>query len=65
MDHPLCSMVKGCRLSVATVELQEAACLFARQCTAEKLGDFLTIDAYPFITTIVPEAIRLPGGAKL
>lgn len=43
----------------------EAAYLFARQCTAERLGDFLTIDAYPSITTIVPEAVRLPGGSRL
>lgn len=35
---------------------QEAAALFSRQCTAKQCGDFLTLDAYPYITAIVPEA---------
>ena len=56
------SMISGW---LAMFCLQEAAYLFARQCTAEKLGDFLTVDALPYITTLVPEAAGLPGGAKL
>lgn len=34
---------------------QDAARLFAQQCLASDLGDFLTIDAYRYIATVVPE----------
>ncbi|MCO5577401.1 hypothetical protein L7F22_031233 [Adiantum nelumboides] len=34
----------------------EAARMFTRQCTAAKLDDFLTLDAYSRVVSIVPEA---------
>ena len=37
--------------------LQEAARLFARQCMSRTLGDFLTLDAYPAITEVVPDVM--------
>ncbi|CAI7771551.1 unnamed protein product [Closterium sp. NIES-53] len=40
----------------ASGRFQEAAALFASQCLAPTLGDFLTLDAYPYITQFVPES---------
>eukprot|EP00897_Mesotaenium_endlicherianum_P010645 jgi/Mesen1/9609/ME000659S08989 len=41
----------------ASGRYQEAARLFARQCLASELGDFLTIDAYARIVELTPEEI--------
>ena len=40
----------------ANGKYKEAAVLFAKQCTAAVLDDFLTLDAYHYIVTHAPSA---------
>jgi malate synthase len=40
----------------ASGKYKEAAVLFAKQCTAPVLDDFLTLDAYRYIVTHAPSA---------